>query len=130
MTDANGEDWQTLWHRLHETLGGKWAFHVLRLLSERDAGFNEMRRELDGVTAKTLSKRLGELRCHGLVSRSVEATSPPRTRYALTPEGERFVSVLRDVESLVSVADCGCGRECEVLTVDADATATVCTEGC
>ncbi|WP_224332149.1 winged helix-turn-helix transcriptional regulator [Haloprofundus halobius] len=129
MTNADAEDWQTLWHGLHETLGGKWALHVLRLLSERDAGFNEMRRELDGVTAKTLSKRLGELRCRGLVSRTVEASSPPRTRYALTPAGERFVSVLRDVESLVSVVDCGCDDRCGVLTVDADATAA-CAEQC
>ncbi|KTG10018.1 HxlR family transcriptional regulator [Haloprofundus marisrubri] len=129
--DTDADDWQALWHHLHEALGGKWALHVLRLLSERDAGFNEIRRELGGVTAKTLSTRLDELRCRGFVSRTVVATSPPRTRYALTPAGERFVSVLREVEPLVSVVDCDCNgvENCDVLTVDADATAT-CVEGC
>lgn len=115
---ADSDDWQRVWHTLHGTLGNKWAFHVLRLLSEHDAGFNEMKRELDGVTAKTLSQRLRELRCGGFVERHVEATTPPSTRYTLTDAGREFVATLRELESLVGVVDCDACEEdeCAVVT--------------
>jgi DNA-binding HxlR family transcriptional regulator len=123
--------WQRVWHHLYGSLGSKWTFHVLRLLSEGDAGFNEMKRELDGVTAKTLSQRLAELRCRGFVERHVEATTPPTTRYTLTTQGEQFVSTLRELESLVEVVECGdCGEdECAVAVgeePDSDALALCC----
>jgi DNA-binding HxlR family transcriptional regulator len=133
--DSNGpgaDDWQRVWHSLHDTLGHKWAFHVLRLLAERDAGFNEMKRELDGVTAKTLSARLRELRCRGFVARHVEATTPPSTRYALTDAGRRFVATLRELETQVGVVDCDeCGAdECAVVAGDAEPEAIVASECC
>jgi DNA-binding HxlR family transcriptional regulator len=112
-------------------LGGKWAFHVLRLLSEGDRGFNEMKRELDGITAKTLSRRLAELRCHGFVDRAVRPTSPPSTRYSLTSDGRHFVSLLRELEESVSFVECsGCEDDCTVLTVDEEVTASALAECC
>ncbi|EMA44184.1 winged helix-turn-helix transcriptional regulator [Halococcus saccharolyticus] len=123
-------EWRAVWHGLHQALRGKWAMHVLRLLFEGPRGFNEMRRELDGPTAKTLSERLTELRCHGLVERHVEATSPPSTRYELTPAGRRFVAVLRELEVEVDLVECGCAEECEVATVDAERTAAATEECC
>lgn len=122
-------EWQAIWHGLHRTLSGKWTTRVLRLLFGGPRRFNEMRRELDGPTAKTLSKRLTELRCHGLIERHVEATSPPSTRYELTPAGRRFVAVLRELEAEVDLVECGCEENCEVVTVDAERTAAV-TEEC
>lgn len=91
-------------------------------------GFNALRRALDGPTAKTLSERLTELRCVGLVDRHVEATSPPSTRYALTPAGERFVGVLAELEREVEVVDCACAEDCEMISVDPDRTAAVVAE--
>ncbi|WP_049901105.1 winged helix-turn-helix transcriptional regulator [Halococcus agarilyticus] len=123
-------EWQAVWHGLHRALRGKWAMHVLRLLFEGPRGFNEMRRELDGPTAKTLSERLTELRCHGLVERRVEATSPPSTRYELTPAGRQFVGVLRELEAEVDLVECGCAEDCEVATVDAERTAAATEECC
>lgn len=122
-------EWRAVWHGLHRALNGKWAMHVLRLLFDGPRGFSEMRRELDGPTAKTLSERLTELRCHGLIERHVEATSPPSTRYELTPAGRRFVAVLRELETEVDLVECGCDKSCEIATVDAERTAAV-TEEC
>lgn len=128
-TDRSSE-WQAVWHDLHRALRGKWATHVLRLLSEGPRGFNQMRRELDGPSAKTLSARLTELRCRGLVERHVEATSPPTTRYELTPAGTRFVAVLRELEDAVDLVECGCRPACSVATVDAERTARMTADGC
>lgn len=130
MTSEEIPEWQAVWYGLHRTLGRKWATHVLRLLFENPCGFNEIRRELDGPTAKTLSERLTELRCHGLVERHVKATSPPSTQYTLTSAGMRFVAVLRELEAEVALVECGCEKDCEVVTVDAERTAAMTAEEC
>jgi DNA-binding HxlR family transcriptional regulator len=129
--DPAASDWREVWDGLGDALGGKWAFHVLRALDEGPAGFNELRRRVGDVTAKTLSTRLHELRCRGFVERSVVATAPPATRYALTDAGREFVSALRALEREAEHVDCDCcpGEEdCRVVTVDAERTAAAMEE--
>ncbi len=55
------------------------------------------------MTEPVLSQRLKELRCHGLVERSVEETSPPTTTYSLTDQGNQIVTQLRKLEPLVEL---------------------------
>lgn len=129
MQELTG-DWRALWHGLNKALGRKWGVHALRLLAVEPMGFNELRRRLDGPTAKTLSERLTELRCVGLIERHVEATSPPSTRYELTSAGERFVAVLGALESEVELVECGCACDCEMITVNAEQTAAALAECC
>ena len=106
-------DWRRTWHAVRDVLGSKWAFHVVRALAESERGFNDLKRELRGVTAKTLSERLRELRCLGFVEKEVHATSPPTTTYRLTDPGEELAAVMADVESLVEVVECPDG-DCAV----------------
>lgn len=108
----NAEDWQETWHALWELLGSKWAFHVLRLLHTGPHGFNEMKRQIDGLTAAMLSRRLKELTCHGFVERQVTDTNPPTTTYRLTAAGTRFAEHAVAMEELVTVADCADTAEC------------------
>ncbi|MFC3476220.1 winged helix-turn-helix transcriptional regulator [Halobacterium litoreum] len=110
------DDWQETWHRVHDVLGHKWAFHVLRALADGDRGFNGLKDDLR-VRSKALSARLSDLRCAGLVEREVEATTPPRTTYRLTEEGAEFVGALLRIEEMADVVPCGCGDDCETLSV-------------
>lgn len=109
-------EWQTAWHSIRDILGSKWSLHILRVLNSDSYGFNELKREIDGMTAAMLSRRLKELRCHGLVERTVEETTPPTTTYQLTDAGDRFATLLREMEELVllneGTAD-GTSRACE-----------------
>lgn len=105
-------EWQHTWHSLRELLGSKWAFHVLRALTEGECRFSELERAVEGMTATMLSRRLKELACHGFVERSVSETHPPRTTYRLTPSGQEFAHHLRAMEDLVSVRDCADGEAC------------------
>jgi len=111
--DPAGDDWRRTWHAVRDVLGSKWAFHVVRALAVDERGFNDLKRELDGVTAKTLSERLRELRCLGFVEKEIHPTSPPTTTYRLTDHGESLAGVLADVESLVEVVECP-DRDCPV----------------
>lgn len=110
------DDWQDTWHSLHRVLGHKWAVHVLRALAAGDHGFSALEDRL-GVRSKALSERLSDLECVGLVERTVTATSPPRTSYSLTEDGEEFVGVLRELETLTDVVPCDCEDNCETFSV-------------
>ena len=100
-------EWGATWHALRRILGSKWSLHLLRLLHGRSYGFNELKREVDGLTATMLSRRLKELRCHGLVERTVEDSTPPRTTYRLTDAGVRFAELLEEMEALTTVVPDG-----------------------
>lgn len=98
-------DWKQTWHDLWQVLGCKWTFHIIRLLSTGDYGFNEMKRQLDGITATMLSRRLKQLEAEGLVSKTVIASSPPSTSYRLTADGEKLSHALRDIEEIDTLSD-------------------------
>lgn len=72
-----------------------------------------MKREVDGVTATMLSRRLKELECHGFVDRAVEETTPPTTTYRLTEEGAEVSRLLAELEELTHVAQCGDRSACD-----------------
>ena len=100
MENNEPPDWQREWHGLWSILSCKWTFHIIRLLSTSDHCFNEMKRELRGITATMLSRRLKELEAEGIVKREIIATSPPSTRYELTETGMKLGRILRQIEAL------------------------------
>lgn len=70
-----------------------WAMEILYVLGLLGrARFTDLQRLL-GVSSRTLSDKLQELRENGLVSRQVFDESPVRIEYALTKHGSR-VAVL------------------------------------
>lgn len=105
MCDYEDLDWKREWHGLWSVLSCKWTFHVLRLLLIDDCGFNEIKRELDGITASMLSRRLKQLESEGLVKREVLDTTPPSTNYSLTDTGEELAEILRQIEQLRPISD-------------------------
>ncbi|PXX59192.1 HxlR family transcriptional regulator [Nocardia tenerifensis] len=71
-------------------LADKWVLLVLGVLRAHDGPvrFNELRRHLDGVTQKMLTRTLRNLEREGLVHRAVYPTVPPKVEYSLTDMGE------------------------------------------
>jgi DNA-binding HxlR family transcriptional regulator len=70
-------------------LANKWSLYVLGVLRryDRPLRFTELRRQIEGVTQKSLTQALRNLERDGLVSRTVHPTIPPRVEYALTALG-------------------------------------------
>ncbi len=52
--------------------------------------FNEIKRQLAGVTQRVLTQTLRRLERNGMIQRQVLATSPVGVQYSLTPLGESF----------------------------------------
>jgi DNA-binding HxlR family transcriptional regulator len=68
-------------------INDKWSIRILRQLRIRTQRFNELQRELGGVTHKMLTQTLRGLERDGIVARLVTPTVPPRVDYELTPLG-------------------------------------------
>lgn len=72
-------------------VGDKWSILVIRHLREGPVRFNELRRDLGGITHKVLTSTLRGLERDGFVSRTVTPTVPPRVDYALTALGQELM---------------------------------------
>jgi DNA-binding HxlR family transcriptional regulator len=66
-------------------IGGKWKIMILRkLIFGGTKRFNELRREVDGITQTMLTSQLRALEEDGLVKREIFAEVPPRVEYSAT----------------------------------------------
>jgi DNA-binding HxlR family transcriptional regulator len=74
--------------RLARSIFGKWSFDLLVLLGTgRQMGFSDLRRSLEGISARILASKLKRLEGYGLIYREVLPTHPPGVRYGLTERG-------------------------------------------
>lgn len=72
-------------------IGEKWTTIVLYGLSLREVGhFNELLRDIPGISKKMLVKTLRQLERDGLVERTVYPVVPPKVEYRLTKDGHRL----------------------------------------
>jgi DNA-binding HxlR family transcriptional regulator len=80
-------------------LDGKWKGVILyHLLADGTLRFSELRRRLQAVTQRMLTKQLRELEEQGLVTRTVHPVVPPRVDYSLTPLGQSLRPVIMVLE--------------------------------
>jgi len=70
-----------------DRLADKWAVLVIGRLRGGTLRFNQLRREVDGVSQKVLSQTLKKLERDGLIARQVIATVPVTVEYSLTGLG-------------------------------------------
>jgi DNA-binding HxlR family transcriptional regulator len=75
-------------------LAAKWSVVVLARLAEGTQRFNELTRQIDGVSRRMLSATLRQLERDGLVERRVYPRVPARVEYELSSAGEALLSAL------------------------------------
>ncbi|WP_106400184.1 winged helix-turn-helix transcriptional regulator [Actinocorallia populi] len=78
-----------------DRVADKWSLLVIALLDKHSLRFTELRRMIDGVSQRMLTRTLRHLERDGLVSRTVHPTVPPRVDYALTPLGATLHTTIR-----------------------------------
>lgn len=82
-------------HELLDLAGARWTVDVLTVLRSGRFRFNEIAREVDGISQKQLTLTLRSLQREGFASRMAFATIPPRVEYELTELGVNFVDSVR-----------------------------------
>ena len=79
-------------------IGGKWKLLILRNLLARPWRFNELKRDLAGISQKVLTDSLRSMEADGIITRTVYPEVPPRVEYALSELGESMRPVIRSME--------------------------------
>ena len=77
-----------------QLIGNKWKLLIIRNLLVRPWRFNELQKNLDGISQKVLTDSLRSLEQDGLVTRTVYAEVPPRVEYALSALGLSLKPIL------------------------------------
>lgn len=86
--------------QLEDVVGCKWSVSVLCAIAVGITRPGALERHIQGISTKVLSERLRKLTAYGLITRHVFAEVPPRTEYALTPNGQKLVSILDQIKLL------------------------------
>ena len=77
-------------------LNGKWKLSIIWHLTQQESiRFNELQRNLNGISNLMLSKSLQELQNDKIVSRMQYNSIPPRVEYSLTDLGRSLQPVLK-----------------------------------
>lgn len=81
-----------------EIIGSKWKLLIMRNLLQRPWRFNELKRDLEGISQKVLTDSLRSMEADGIITRTVYAEVPPRVEYALSELGETMRPILASME--------------------------------
>ena len=68
-------------------VGDKWSVMVVMTLHRGTRRFNELKRDLGGISQKMLTTTLRGLERDGFITRTVYPTIPPKVEYQLTDLG-------------------------------------------
>ena len=75
-------------------IGSKWKLLIIRNLLARPWRFNELKKDLEGISQKVLTDSLRSMEEDGIIVRTVYPEVPPRVEYALSELGESMRPIL------------------------------------
>ena len=77
-----------------QIIGSKWKLLIMRNLISRPWRFNELKKDLEGISEKVLTDSLRSMEADGLLTRTVYPEVPPRVEYTLTELGYSLRPIL------------------------------------
>ncbi len=80
-------------------IGSKWKLLIMRNLLARPWRFNELKRDLEGISQKVLTDSLRSMEDDGIITRTVYPEVPPRVEYALSELGESMRPIMNSMEA-------------------------------
>lgn len=81
-----------------QLIGSKWKLLIMRNLLQRSWRFNELRKDLEGISQKVLTDSLRSMEEAGIITRTVYPEVPPRVEYALSDLGESMRPIMSAME--------------------------------
>lgn len=81
-----------------QLIGSKWKLLIMRNLLVRPWRFNELRKNLEGISQKVLTDSLRSMEKDGIITRTVYPEVPPRVEYALSQLGESMRPIMDAME--------------------------------
>ena len=81
-----------------QMIGSKWKLLIMRDLLARAWRFNELKKDLEGISQKVLTDSLRSMESDGIITRTVYPEVPPRVEYALFDLGESMRPIMDAME--------------------------------
>ena len=81
-----------------QIIGSKWKLLIMRNLLARPWRFNELKKDLEGISQKVLTDSLRFMEADGIITRTVYPEVPPRVEYALSDLGESMRPIIKAME--------------------------------
>ena len=81
-----------------QMIGSKWKLLIMRNLLQCPWRFNELKKDLEGISQKVLTDSLRSLEADGIITRTVYPEVPPRVEYALSELGESMRPIMDAME--------------------------------
>lgn len=79
-------------------IGSKWKLLIMRNLLVRPWRFNELKKDLNGISQKVLTDSLRSMEADGIITRTVFPEVPPRVEYSLSELGESMQPIIDSME--------------------------------
>lgn len=80
-------------------IGSKWKLLIIRNLLARPWRFNDLKKDLEGISQKVLTDSLRSMEADGIITRTVYPEVPPRVEYALTELGKSLKPILDSMQA-------------------------------
>ena len=81
-----------------QMIGSKWKLLIMRNLLQRPWRFNELKKDLEGISQKVLTDSLRSMEADGIITRTLYPEVPPRVEYALSDLGESMRPIMDAME--------------------------------
>ena len=81
-----------------QMIGSKWKLLIMRNLLQRPWRFNELKKDMEGISQKVLTDSLRSMEADGIITRTVYPEVPPRVEYALSDLGESMRPIMDAME--------------------------------
>ncbi|MDN7227299.1 helix-turn-helix domain-containing protein [Planococcus liqunii] len=84
-----------------QVLGKKWngqLVHYLSLCENQTARFSDIKRDIKGITSRSLSLKLSELAEEGLIEKAVDSSASGAMSYRLTEKGSALADSLQPLQ--------------------------------
>jgi DNA-binding HxlR family transcriptional regulator len=98
MTSHNCQQYMLPIRDTLDIVVGKWKLYIIFHLRLTPKRFNELLKDIYGITPRMLSKELKDLEQNFLVTREVFDTSPITVVYSLTQHGKSLCPVIQALQ--------------------------------
>ena len=75
-------------------LANKWSLMIIKELSEENLRFNRIKKKIESISSRELSKRLEVLEEIGAVDRNIISIKPIMVEYSLTEAGKELTEAI------------------------------------
>lgn len=75
-------------------LANKWSLIIIKEIFQKKLRFNELKKKVDGISARELSKRLEVLEKIGAINRTLISDKPIKVEYSLTEQGKELINAI------------------------------------